>query len=414
MRLFVLVGAGFFIALFSGRASAGPGLVLGVDDDSLKWAAKTSEVVAMHRELGLGAVRVTLQWRPGLAKLDGSGPLYVQRAQQAAKLGERVVLAIYGPAGTPPAAPEERTNFCSFAVDALTAARNVYDVVIWNEANSGFFWRPQQGSAEAYEALLGQCYDMLHKTRKNVNVISSLAPHEGPARFIKDLGAAYRAEGRSTPIFDTFGIDAYPENSSESPLTLHPGSSSLDQGDYVSLMQVLSDAFSGSGQPVPGSDVIVPGSVPPGGVPASALGPQAKRTPVVVVPGGPVTIWYLEDGFETIVPAAKRAAYTGKERNTLLLPALLTGKETANYKRDQSSQLRDALELAYCQPAVGGIFNFQLTDERDLGGWQSGLLWADGMPKPSYEIVKQAVTAVSTGALDCRQFPAAVTGVKPF
>ena len=82
-------------------------------------------------------------------------------------------------------------------------------------------------------------------------MITSVAPHESPARFLRDLGAAYRANGRSTPIFDTFGYDAYPETSNESPLAQHPGSSSLDEGDYVSLLQTLTDAFSGSAQPVP-------------------------------------------------------------------------------------------------------------------------------------------------------------------
>ena len=99
-----------------------------------------------------------------------------------------------------------------------------------------------------------------------------------------------------------------------------------------------------------------------------------------------MTVWYLEDGFETITPARERHLYTGKETNTLLVPALLYGRATQNYSSDQSSQLRDALELAYCQPAVGAFFNFQLTDEINLGGWQSGLLWADGTPKPSYQL----------------------------
>jgi hypothetical protein len=62
---------------------------------------------------------------------------------------------------------------------------------------------------------------------------------------------------------------------------------------------------------------------------------------------------------------------------------------------------------------VGAFFNFQLTDERSLGGWQSGLLWADGTPKPSYGIVKEAVTAVAQGAINCAQLPAAATGITP-
>ena len=245
-------------ALAPVRASAAPGLVVGVGDDNLKWAATPNAIVAMHKDLGIGAVRVTLEWQPGQTKLDKLGVIYVDRAQQAARLGDRVVLAIFGPAATPPTTDEERDNFCSFTVDALASARNIYDVVIWNEANYASFWRPQQGAAAAYEALLETCYDALHKARRNVNVITSLAPHEGPARFIRDLGAAYRAGGRKAPIFDTFGYDAYPESSNESPFVQHPGSLSIDQGDYVQLMGVLNDAFAGTGQPVPGSGVATP------------------------------------------------------------------------------------------------------------------------------------------------------------
>ncbi len=411
-----LVAVALLCALVAGRASAGTGLIVGVDDDSLKWASTPTTIVAAHHALGLAAVRVTLQWHPGLAKLDDDSVTYVGRAQAAARLGERVVLAVYGPGATPPTTADDRGDFCSFVVAALASARNVYDVVIWNEVNSAFFWRPQQGAAAAYESLLETCYDAVHKARKNVNVISSVAPHEGPARFIHDLGAAYRAGGRTAPIFDTFGYDAYPETSSESPFVQHAGSASMDEGDYVALVKALADAFAGTGQPVPGSGGTTPGSVPPGGVPAAALvtQPTSKRSPpppVVVVPDGAVTIWYLEDGFETVVPRTKRAAYTGRETNTQLVLALLYRPLAGAAAHDQSSQIRDALELAYCQPAVGAFFNFQLTDERDLRGWQSGLLWADGTPKPSYEIVKQAVAAVAAGSLDCSQLPKAATGL---
>jgi len=396
-------------------AWAGTGLIVGVDDDSLKWAPAAGDVVTAHRDLGLTAVRVTLQGKPGLAKLDDDSITYVARAQAAARLGQRVVLAVFGPAGSPPVTPEARAEFCSFVVSALAGARNVYDVVIWNEVNSGFFWRPQQGAAAQYESPLETCYDAVHKTRRNVNVISSLAPHEGPARFVRDLAAAYRAGGRAEPIFDTFGIDAYPETSRESPFVQHPGTVSLDQGDYVALLKALTDAFDGTGQPVPGSGGTTPGSVPPGGVPPGALvavSPSKRNPqPPVVVPDGAVTIWYVEDGFETVVPPSRRSSYTGRESNPYLVPALIYRDVTTSTSRDQSSQLRDALELAYCQPAVGAFFNFQLADEGDLRGWQSGLLWADGTKKPSYEIVKQAVAAIAAGAIDCSQLPKAATGL---
>ena len=59
--------------------------------------------------------------------------------------------------------PGDQDQFCAFAVEALGRARNIRDVVIWNEANSALFWRPQQGAAAAYEALLADCYDALHR-----------------------------------------------------------------------------------------------------------------------------------------------------------------------------------------------------------------------------------------------------------
>ena len=132
-----LVAVALLCALVAGRAAAGTGLIVGVDDDSLKWASTPATIVAAHHALGLTAVRVTLQWQPGLTKLDDDSVTYVARAQAAARLGDRVVLAIYGPAATPPATAADRNDFCSFVVAALASARNVYDVVIWNEVELG-------------------------------------------------------------------------------------------------------------------------------------------------------------------------------------------------------------------------------------------------------------------------------------
>ena len=57
----------------------------------------------------------------------------------------------------------------------------------------------------------------------------------------------------------------------------------------------------------------------------------------------------------------------------------------------QAEQLTAAVELAYCQPAVGGFFNFELRDDSALSGWQSGLLRPDWSAKP-------VVRRVSRGA----------------
>jgi hypothetical protein len=148
-------------------------------------------------------------------------------------------------------------------------------------------------------------------------------------------------------------------------------------------MALLREAFGGTAQPLPGQ----------------------KN----------VRIWYLEQGFQTVVEPAKRLFYRGTETDRQVLPpffVLAAERATAGLAPDQSTQLGDALRVAYCQPAVGAFFNFELADERNLAGWQSGLLWADLTPKPSYQPFKEAVRAVGSGRVDCARYAAlaAATG----
>ena len=145
-------------------------------------------------------------------------------------------------------------------------------------------------------------------------------------------------------------------------------------GDLARLLSAIEDGFGGTAQPLPGE----------------------RRT----------TVWYLETGFQTTIPAAKRRFYRGEETDPYVVPPLAPeGAEP--WVRDQASQLRDALFLARCQPAVGAFFNFELLDEDRLAGWQSGVLWRDGTHKPSYDAFKAAVELVRSGALDCSTVPGA-------
>jgi hypothetical protein len=123
----------------------------------------------------------------------------------------------------------------------------------------------------------------------------------------------------------------------------------------------------------------------------------------------------MEQGFQTAVDPVKRPLYRGAETVGQLLPSFFAAaaRTTAGLAPDQATQLADALNVAYCQPAVGAFFNFELADERNLGGWQSGLLWADLTPKPSYGPFKAAVRAVAAGRVDCAGYAklSAETGV---
>jgi hypothetical protein len=326
-------------------------------------------------------------WTPGQTRLGVLDRRPIDRMILATWGGGlRVVLAVYGSADAAPQTDAQRDTFCQFVASLLHRYPGVHDVAIWNEPNSSGFWRPQftpdgrNAAPAAYEALLARCWDVLHAARPGVNVIAASAPRgnaqsHSPVAFYRRLGQAYRASGRRLPILDTVGHNPYPVTNAERPWTRHPGSPTISQGDYAKLIGVLQEAFGGTAQPFPG-----------------------QRG---------VSIWYMEQGFQTTVDHAKSAFYRGQETDRQLLPpffALAAAGVTGGLAPDQATQLIDALQLAYCQPAVGAFFNFELADESSLAGWQSGLLWSDLTPKPSYVAFRSAVRRVAAGRVDCAAY----------
>jgi len=324
------------------RAAAQPGLLLGVDDDSLKWYSHTYSLVSIYRTLGIGAVRVTLDYPP-----DRTERTELQRLATAGRT-VRVVLAVTGSPTAPPLDQPARDAYCGYIAGVLRRYPFVHDVAIWTEPNSSTFWQPQQGAAAAYEALLATCWDVLHAVRPAANVIATSAPHARPGDWYLAIGKAYRASGRTAPIVDTVGHNAYPNTSAEQVGARHKRGS-IDEGDLGRLTGVLKRAF---------------GTAPP--------------------------VWYLEDGFQT----------TGG-------PSLLySGSENERHpvsESDQATQLAAAVRLAYCQPGVTGFFNFELRDDPSLAGWQSGLLRPDWSAKPAFAAYQQAIAAAAAGTIDCGQ-----------
>jgi hypothetical protein len=310
----------------AGSARAGTDLLIGVHDDAIKWTERPTPILGAVRSLGLGAMRVTLVWRPGKRNLTGPDHDALRRLVTADAHGVRIVLGVYGRAAHAPRDRAGREDYCRFVRNVLLRYGEIRDVVIWNEANSDTFWRPRQGGGAAYAALLGRCWDVLHAAVPDVNVVTTTASSHDAAAFIREVGAAYRASGRQRPLFDTAGHNPYPLFPGEPPTARHDVY--LGQGDYDRLVAVLDEAFAGTAQ-------------------ASA------------------PVWYLENGFQTTV--GKRPRYSGRESvSGTVGPA------------EHAEQLAAALRLAYCQPRVAAYFNFLLVDEPLLEGWQSGLLWADG------------------------------------
>ena len=363
VRRFLLVV--LLLAVLAPAARAAPYLRLGFDDDRIKWMTKPDSFIALQRELGTPFTRITIPWRRGEVRLRPVVKTYLERAAAAGRLHQKVVLAVYGEAADAPTDAISRGQYCRYVRSLMAGVPAMSAVVIWNEANSPRYW-PAGAGARAYEALLARCWDVLHAARPTVNVVESTASHYDPAGFIGELGAAYRASGRQRPIIDTFGHNPYPDFAAEDPWVTHPQSGTIGEGDYDALLAAITQAFASTAQRVP-SD-------------------SWRR------------LWYLEDGFQTAVPWFFSWMYTGlyrgHENDRTVLPAFGLG-------RSQSSQLTAAISLAYCQPAVSAFFNFELIDETRLVGWQSGLLYANGIRKPSFGAYKKIAAAASTGSIDC-------------
>ncbi len=354
----------------------GAPILVGFTDDLLK--SQGAVAVAPAQDLGAKAFRITLLWDPGQTQLDPAETGDLDRATRAAA-GLKVVLAVYAPAGTDaPVDASARDTYCAFLVNVLTRYRSIRDVVIWNEPNKRLFWNPQANAPAHYEALLARCYDVLHKAFSRVNVIglalSSTGNDDGattsPGAFIRAVGDAFRASGRSRRLFDTVGFHPYAAAASERPWRKHIQSKTIGEGDWNKLAYNLWLAFDGTAQPAPG------------------------------------TIWYLEVGFQTALAAGKESLYTGTE-TVATIPDFAGGEpETppppeTSAAPDQATQVVDAIRLAACQPNVAAYFNFLLADEPRLSGWQSGAYWTDLTPKDSLPAFRAAIAAAVAGSADC-------------
>jgi len=346
-------------------ALAGEGMLVGFDDDQITWTEQPGRVLGEAHSLGVDAMRVTLRWHPGRRNLVARDHTILRRAVAARQQGIRVVLSVFGRATDAPATWRSRDTYCHFVRNALRRYTEISDVVIWNESNSPAFWRPRADRASTYEALLAQCWDLLHSSIPGVSVLTTTAGGHDPIGFVRGIGLAYVASGRTRPIFDTFGHNPYPFYPGEPPTTTHDVY--VGEGDYERLVAAIDDAFAGTAQP-------------------------------------PTPIWYLENGFQTTVAARYRRRYAGRETQSQTLSP-----------DAQAKQLAAALRLAYCQPRVGGFFNFLLVDEPTLPGWQSGLLWVDWQRKPAFAAYREAIAEVHRGDVDCgaATAPASVAGHTP-
>jgi hypothetical protein len=342
-------------------------LVATVDDAAKQADPKlAASFIKVSRDAGFDAVMVSSMWTPGATGPSAQERLALDNVVKGADAqGMRVFVFVWhGLSGHTPRTVRARRQFAAYTAALARAFPHIRDIVVGNEPNLNTFWRPQFGpggidaAASEYLDLLARTYDALKTVSSHIQVIGgALAPRgsdrpgtkrdtHSPTRFIQDLGAAYKASGRSRPVMDAFSMHPYMRTSDLPPTETHAASTTITIGDYPKLAALLSHAFAGT--------------------------PQRGR-------GLPV--YYTEFGVQTRVPAAHRGPYTD-----LKSPSAADAVDP----KTQARYYGEALELAACQPTVKGLFVFHTFDETDLAGWQSGLYYADQKPKPSLPAFRKA------------------------
>jgi hypothetical protein len=273
---------------------------------------------------------------------------------------------------TTPLTDEARAQFAQYTAALARALPTVRYFTIGNEPNLNGFWMPQFGpsgeslSPAAYLRVLAEAYDALKAVSGRIKVLGGAVSPRGadnyllsrhthsPTKFLQELGVAYRASGRTKPVMDALSINPFPDNSSQSPTTAHPNSTSIGVADYEKLVKLLATAFDGTAQP-----------------------------------GSKLPIYYGEFGVESLPPQEKLALYDGTEPTTT----------RPVDEKTQATHYRKALELAFCQPNVAGIFMFLTIDDARRPGWQSGFYYPDKTPKASLTAMKQAARQARGGTV---------------
>jgi len=385
-------------------ARAAPGMQLGLVDDSFLYWMQPSLDSAL--DLGVRVVRVNALWSPSPGFAYSLGGLRFtdavhELAENAHGWDVHVVVSFYPDRGQDaPRDDASRHQFCAAAAQLVLTEPEISAIIIGNEPNTSRYWQPQfnadgsPASPQAYFQTAALCYDMLHAVRPTIDVVGPATSDRGndnphaksniglsPTAFIAGLGRAYKASGRTSPIFDTIDHHPYPLTAAERPWKRHSDPRVIGEGDLGRLVTAYQTAFAGTGQPTPGHCVL----------------------------GRCIGIWYSEDGFQTRVDRTLASNYVGVETDKLALPAdspAETGPlpPANSHAPSQTQQLRDAISLAYCQPYVQAFFDFQLRDEHSLAGWQAGLVYASGAPKPSYDLFRTLTFQVASGKIDCSRY----------
>jgi hypothetical protein len=357
-------------------------VTFGVADDHGKYADDGGAAFfGTMRDVGMTENRITVLWDPDNPTSIVETGFLARSLPVARANGIKVVFSIYPTKARMLGDDAKLGQFLDFVDLLATSYPDVREFIVGNEPNQTRFSPSECASAPAtYVKLLAAAYDRLKP--RGVTVVSSLSPRGNdrcdagsnpswsPVAFVAEMGKAYRALGRSAPLFDVFGYHPYPNEPTDAldkgyqwP---NAGFANLDR-----LKQAIWDAFNGTGQPT------------------TEQGLRLKLA---------------ELGHQVSVIPTLSGLYTGAENVSV------TTEET------QAQIYGQVVSRALCDPSIASLLFFGLYDESDLGRFQAALMRVDKSKRPSYDAVKAAIGQAGgrcQGAPVSWSHSSSVAGAKP-
>jgi len=368
LSAFALACATFAAAATAATAPTVPPIAYGVADDMSKYADDGG--ASFYGDLlgaGLTENRWTLAWDPDNPTAITELPFLERAAPAAQKAGVRVVLALY----SKKASQHDPALFCAWAgnVAATVKQWGIRELIVWNEPNTRLYWFPQKDAAgkdvaaPVYADLLARCYDAIKAANPDAQVIGmGLSPRAStkesnePLTFLRDVGKAYRASGRTLPLMDQLAVHPYPNPNSptDAPSVGYPDPNRYGISNLDRVKQAVWEAFNGTGQPTTLNGLTFR---------IDEVGWQVDTNGVT---------GYVNPENVRVVDQATQAAYL----------ALMVRRYFA------------------CDPTVADVLLFLLVDERYRngrdetgrfvgGGWQSGLVTIGGERRLAYDTMAQ-------------------------
>jgi hypothetical protein len=373
LRITAVLACACAALALAGSASS---TTFGVADDAGKYADDGgANFFNMLTDLGMTENRIAVFWDPANPATIVDQAFLDRAIPQAMRRGLEVVFAIYplkarGLVDT----PNGVQSFAQYTARVAQRYPYVRKIICLNEGNQPRFHQPQFDDAGngisgyVQEQAMAACYDALKAVDPGIDVIAfGLSPRgnddfdavnnvsHSPIRFLKEVGDAYRASGRTAPIADDVSIHCYPNLNTDPPSVGYQwpkvGCVNLDR-----FKQAWWDAFHGTAQPLFHE--------------AGQFGP------------GPFARIYVDEvGYQARIAPDKAGLYTGAEN----VPTIDEATQGSYY-----SQL---IAMMACDPNVALLNFFHAVDEPGLPAWQSGMVMPDGTRRASYAAVKHAIVA---------------------